>query len=190
MIKNKEDLEYYLLQDKFVNGHINRNRPNLYADELWKFLIILRYHEYYANCHNTYKDRVMLSIYSKLHDYWGIRLGYEIPINTFGYGLKLNHYGPIIVHPNAKIGNFCDIHSGVNIGQNRSVDEVPTIGNNVWIGPGVKIFGKIQIADGVMIGANSVVNKSFTQPDTTIVGLPAKIIKNTGNPYKRVDYII
>lgn len=90
-----------------------------------------------------------------------------------------------MVNPNARIGRFCDIHVDVNIGQNYTAEEVPTIGDNVWIGPGVKIFGKIHIADGVMIGANSVVNRSFDESDITIAGCPARKIKNSGNPYKR-----
>lgn len=61
------------------------------------------------------------------------------------------------------MGKFCDIHVGVNIGQNINPDDVPIIGDNVWIGPGAKIFGKIIIADGVAIGANSVVNHDITK---------------------------
>lgn len=186
MIQSKEDLKKYLTIDKKTLGiPAAKKYPKLWGGELWKYLIILRHYEYYANCYSSKWDRIMLTFFSTLHHYYGIWLGYEIPINVFGYGLKLNHRGPIIVHPDARIGNFCDIHSGVNIGQNMSVEEVPRIGNNVWIGPGVKIFGKIEIADGIMIGANSVVNKSFTEPNITIAGVPAKKVKETGNPYIR-----
>jgi serine O-acetyltransferase len=55
--------------------------------------------------------------------------------------------------------------------------ESPIIGNNVYIGPGSKLFGDITIADNVKIGANSVVNKSILQNGATAVGIPAKIIK-------------
>lgn len=44
----------------------------------------------------------------------------------------------------------------------------------MYIGPGAKIFGKIKIADGIKIGANAVVNKSFLSAGKTIVGVPAK----------------
>jgi len=40
-------------------------------------------------------------------------------------------------------------------------------------------FGPI-IADGIVIGANSVVNKSFTEENITIAGVPAKKINNKG----------
>ena len=40
-----------------------------------------------------------------------------------------------------------------------------------------KITAKIKIADGIKIGANSVVTKSFLEPNITIAGVPAKKIK-------------
>ncbi|HMP14590.1 MAG TPA: hypothetical protein PKD70_11975, partial [Saprospiraceae bacterium] len=48
--------------------------------------------------------------------------------------------------------------------------------NNVYIGPGAKIFGAIQIADNVAIGANAVVNKTFGESGVVIGGVPAKVI--------------
>lgn len=68
------------------------------------------------------------------------------------------------------------IQAGVNIGVNNG--GVPTIGDNVYIGPGAKLFGAIEIANDVAIGANAVVTKSFTESNITIAGIPAKIIKH------------
>lgn len=90
----------------------------------------------------------------------------------------------LIVNPKCKIGAWCDIHQGVNIGESFD-KKAPTIGSNVWIGTGAKIFGDIKIADNICIGANSVVGKSFTEPNITIAGVPAIKIKETGNPYRR-----
>jgi len=111
-----------------------------------------------------------------------VLLGFDIPVNVFGPGLRINHYGNIVVNARVKIGYWCDIHQGVNIGSNNSKNGgalVPEIGNNVWIGPGSKIFGDIVIADEVQIAANAVVNKNF-ESNTTIGGIPAKIISETG----------
>ncbi len=49
-------------------------------------------------------------------------------------GLKINHYGLIIINSKAQIGEWCDIHQGVNIGENLEPGSVPQIGNNVWVG--------------------------------------------------------
>jgi serine O-acetyltransferase len=46
---------------------------------------------------------------------------------------------------------------------------VPTIGNNVYIAPCAKMFGKIEIGDNVKIGANAVIHKSV--PDNAIAVL-------------------
>ncbi|MPQ24701.1 serine acetyltransferase [Bacillus paralicheniformis] len=106
-----------------------------------------------------------------------MKLGFDILVNIFGPGVRINHYGLLIVNSNAKIGANCDIHQGINIGQNHAHHDVPTIGDSVWIGPGAKIFGGIHIADGISIGVNAVVNKSFTEENITIAGVPAKKIK-------------
>ena len=52
-----------------------------------------------------------------------------------------------------------------------------TIGSGVWIGADVTILPGINIADGCVIGAGSVVAKS-TQPDGLYCGNPAKRIKD------------
>ena len=71
---------------------------------------------------------------------------------------------------------------GVNIGTAAGVERrVPQIGNNVYIAPGVKIFGDIEIANGIAIGANAVVCKSFLEENVTIAGVPAKQISDKGS---------
>jgi serine O-acetyltransferase len=60
---------------------------------------------------------------------------------------------------------------------------VPKIGNNVFIGPGAVVIGDIEIADGIAIGANSYVNKSFKEPNITVAGCPAKKISDGGSRY-------
>jgi serine O-acetyltransferase len=85
------------------------------------------------------------------------------------------------VNGNSKIGENCRIHVGVNIGTEAGYgDRAPTIGNNCYIAPGAKIFGKIVIGDNNVIGANAVVNKSFEQSGVSIAGVPAKIISYKG----------
>lgn len=113
--------------------------------------------------------------------YGGVICGFEIPINVFGKGLSIAHKGTIIVNSHARIGENCRIHACVNIGTKPGVpDAAPTIGNNVYIGPGAKIYGNIRIGDDIVIGANSVVNKSFLDASQCIAGVPAKVIKDIG----------
>lgn len=111
----------------------------------------------------------------------GIKLGFTIPRNVFDQGLCIVHHGTIVVSPYAKIGKNCRIHPSTSIGEYNGA---PIIGNNVYIGPGAKIFGPITIGNNVAIGANAVVNKDI--PDNvSVAGIPAKIISDksslTGN---------
>ena len=72
----------------------------------------------------------------------------------------------------------------VTIGQGILPDDVPTVGDNVIILAGAKLFGKIIIGDDVMIGANAVVNISFSDGHCRIAGVPARLVSNEGNIWK------
>src|SRR5690606_30005033 len=106
-----------------------------------------------------------------------LKLGFSIPINTFGAGLSIPHYGTIVVSKHARIGGNCRLHVGVNIGASAGGVEAPKIGENVYIGPGVIIFGDILIANNTTIGANSTVNRSFLEENCVLGGTPAKVVK-------------
>lgn len=172
MITSKKELKYYLEKDKQMLGR-NSKFPHLYGDEIWKFQRALRKYEY---CSNTNKNIILKTFWKYRYHSLSIKLGFTIPINVFGAGLNIHHYGCIVVNSHAKVGENCNIQQGVNIGKNYEETKTPTIGDNVYIGPGSKIFGKITIADGVAIGANSVVNKSCLEKNVVLVGSPAKIV--------------
>lgn len=89
------------------------------------------------------------------------KLGYQIPPGTCGKNLILYHYsGGIVINAQARLGDNCKLYPGLVVGS--TPEGVPTIGNNVWIGPGVKIVGKIFIGDNVIIAPNSVVQKKYS----------------------------
>ena len=95
---------------------------------------------------------------------------------------------PIVVNSSARIGSNCRIHSGVVIGTKAGYsNKSPRIGNNVFIGPGAKIFGDIIVADGIAIGANAVVNNSFLEPNITIAGIPARKVSDNGSKGLLID---
>lgn len=111
----------------------------------------------------------------------GVICGFDIPINVFGKGLSIAHKGTIVVNGRAKVGDNCRIHTCVNIGTLPGSNGLaPSIGNNVYIGPGAKIYGNIKIADNIVIGANAVVGRNFEVPNICIAGSPARQISNMG----------
>ena len=83
--------------------------------------------------------------------------------------------GGIVISQHAKIGKECVIYHQVTIGS-KDDKTGPTIKNNVTIYPGAKIIGNITIGNNCIVGANSVVTKSFGD-NLVIAGVPAKIIK-------------
>lgn len=92
-----------------------------------------------------------------------------------GENFLIDHFGGIVISGYAKFGDNCRIRNGVVVGL-KNVDEpcAPQIGNNVDIGAGAKLLGRITIGDNVSIGANSVV--LIDVPDNAIaVGVPAMI---------------
>lgn len=111
------------------------------------------------------------------------KYGYDIPAETnIGPGVYLGHFGGVVITGKAIIGKNCNISQGVTIGYNQRGKNkgYPTIGNNVYIGPGAKIFGKIVIGDNVAIGANAVVNSNVPS-SCAFAGMPARKISNKGS---------
>ncbi len=177
MIKDRKDLRIYLEEDRVALG-FSQKHPNLLGHEIWKFQIALRKYEYWHN-KTRYENKMLIfpMLFSKLRYHrLSIKLGFTIPPNTFGPGLAIHHYGCIVVNDNARIGKNCIIQQCVNIGQNHGPDDVPTIGDNVYIGPGVKVFGRIKVADGCALGAGAVVNKDINEKDSVVVGNPMRIV--------------
>jgi serine O-acetyltransferase len=121
------------------------------------------------------------------------QLGISIPYKTeIGSGFYIGHFGCIIISGNCKIGNNCNISQGVTIGgSNRGKTKgYPIIGDNIYIGPGAKIFGSIRIGNNVAIGANCVVTKDISE-NAVVVGVPGKVISYKGSKayIDRIDYV-
>ena len=183
MINSKEDLIRFLNEDRISLGK-QYKKPKFLSDEVWRFQIALRYREYYSNCSKGIIAKFFKMYWTYRHHRLSVKLGLQVPPNVCDSGLHINHWGLLVISPEAKIGKNFDVHQGVNIGINIDPGKAPKIGDNVFCGPGVKIYGDIEIADNIAIAAGSVVTKSFFTPNITIGGVPAKIINNSkGNPY-------
>ncbi len=103
--------------------------------------------------------------------------GFAEPINI-GPGLFIYNGFGCVIGPKS-MGEGCWLNPGCTIGYKDSASGLPVIGNHVFIGAGAKILGPVNIGDHAVIGANAVVIKDVP-PNTTVAGIPARIIKSDG----------
>jgi serine O-acetyltransferase len=99
------------------------------------------------------------------------------PLAKIGGGFKIIHLGSIVIGGQAIIGKSVCVNSCVTIGEKNPKGGMPSVGNNVYIGTGAKLLGKIIIANNVLVGANAVVVCSFFETNSVVAGIPAKIKK-------------
>ena len=187
MIKTKQDLKEYMAADNGWYKPKSRKWRLIEAFTstpyyvLKKYLRYLRKFEYYFN--NSKGSRIntyMAYYFERKKNRLGEKLGIEIGPNCFGKGLSIWHYGNIVVNPEVRAGESCTLHGGNCIGNNGTDKAAPVLGDNVDVGFGAVIIGDIRIADGTVIGANAVVNKTITEQGKTYAGVPAHEIEGRG----------
>lgn len=133
---------------------------------------------YYFRKAQCTENTVLKFLYHRLLIHHGHKNGIDFSerVNC-GAGLYIGHPYGITVNDSAVIGENCNIHKNVTIGQeNRGKRKgTPTIGNEVWIGIGSTIVGNIKIGDDVLIAPNSYVNRDIPS-HSIVIGNPCKVI--------------
>lgn len=71
-----------------------------------------------------------------------------------------------------------DIHKIYNDNKQTNPDSPISIGERVWINSGCVILKGTRIADKCVVGANSLLNKEYSESNSLIVGNPAKCVRN------------
>lgn len=184
MIRTKSDLRYYLECDR-IALYVKSKKPRIFSDEIWRFEILLRKREYLNNVSPS--RFIFLNVLRRLYaaalhykyKQMQLKLGFSIPLNVFGPGLSIAHYGALVVAEAAKIGANCRIHECVTIGATNGSSEAAVIGDNVFIGSGAKIIGNVKISSNVAIAANAVVVKDvISEQGCTVGGVPARVISD------------
>lgn len=179
MIADKKTLKEYVQYEGKIYGYKKPLRflPRLKETAIvYKLLCLYRYEEYHYNL----KHRFLYKIYHFLRRSFERKLGIHFDgINMVDKGIYIPHIGPM--HIRAKhIGKNCSLLQQVNIITGND-GGTPYIGDCVAIGVGATIVGNIKIANGVAIGANSLVCKTVDIENVTIAGNPSKIVSNNGS---------
>ncbi|MEO8667747.1 MAG: serine O-acetyltransferase [Bauldia sp.] len=112
------------------------------------------------------------------------------PAVPIGRGIFLDHATGVVVGRTATIGDNVSILQDVTLGGTgkEGGDRHPKIRNGVLIGAGAKILGNIEIGAGSKVAAGSVVLHAVA-PHSTVAGVPAKVIGQTGanEPSRTMD---
>lgn len=117
-----------------------------------------------------------------------IAFNVDLPLCTnIREGISFPHCSGIVINKNAIIGEKCTIFQNVTIGVDGYWEGcgTPVIGNNVVIGAGSIIIGKVRISSNSIIAAGSVVTKDV-ETNTIVAGNPAKCISRTA--IERIKY--
>jgi serine O-acetyltransferase len=96
---------------------------------------------------------------------------------VIGGGFYIGHIGGIVIGP-ARIGDNFTITHNLTIGRGKAGNErgIPYIGNNVWIGTNVVLFGKIDIGSGVAVMPGTIISKNIA--DKVLAGgNPVRILQ-------------
>ncbi len=108
--------------------------------------------------------------------------GIEIhPGAKIGRGVFIDHGSGVVIGETTEIGDGCTIYQGATLGGTgkEKGKRHPTLGKNVLVGTGAKILGPFKVGDNSKIAANAVVLEEIP-PDSTAVGVPARVVKQNG----------
>lgn len=94
---------------------------------------------------------------------------------ALGPGVMFSDRGHFVIGAK-KIGRGSIIHHRVTVGMDLRNSGMPTIGEDVWIGPDCVLYGDIQIGDGATVLAGSVLTRSVP-PRAVVSGNPARVVK-------------
>lgn len=119
------------------------------------------------------------------------KTGIEIhPGATIGRRLVIDHGAGVVIGETAEIGDDVLIYQGVTLGGTGkdTGKRHPTIGNKVMISAHAQVLGPFKVGDNARIAAGAVVLKEVPE-NSTVVGVPARVVKIGGQRVNDLDQI-
>ncbi|NLW22240.1 MAG: serine O-acetyltransferase [Tissierellia bacterium] len=161
------------------------------AKNIWEAILCypgLKAIIYHRLSHKLYNKK-MYTLARIISQWARKKTGIEIhPGAKLGRNIFIDHGMGIVIGETAEVGNNVTMYHGVTlggIGGDPNTKRHPTVEDNVMIGAGAKILGPITIGKGAKVGANAVVLDDVP-PYTTVVGMPARVVKH----HKKDDYLM
>ena len=149
--------------------------------------------ELYSTPFLYFKGFLALQAYRVAHQLWlqgnhsvalliqyrvSVKLAVDIhPAAKIGCGVMIDHATGLVIGETAVVEDCVSIMQSVTLGGTGKVsgDRHPKIRKGVLLGPGAKILGNIEIGEGAMVAASSVVLKSVAA-HTVVAGVPSKVV--------------
>lgn len=177
----KDEAKYYPSQQSIIKriASLFLTSPISNQYYIWKYIKTMRYYEFCMNSLCFMVRKIWKLYFAYQLNRYSYKTGFQIAPGTIGKGLKIWHWGPIIVHSDARIGENCTLQPNIVIGKRKVNGRLPIIGDNVYICSGAKVLGDIHIGNNVTIAPNTVVFKDVPS-NCVVAGNPAIIIKKDG----------
>jgi serine O-acetyltransferase len=113
------------------------------------------------------------------------------PAAVIGSGILIDHATGLVIGETAVIEDCVSIMQSVTLGGTGKVsgDRHPKIRKGVLLGPGAKILGNIEVGEGAMVAASSVVLKAVPA-HAVVAGVPAAVVGDTrcDEPSQAMDH--
>ena len=119
------------------------------------------------------------------------KTGIEIhPGATIGRRVCIDHGHGIVIGETTEIGDDVMIYQGVTLGgTGKDIGKRhPTIESGVMIGSGAKVLGPITVGKNSKVAAGAVVVRDV-EPNSTVVGIPGRVVKIDGERVDDLDQI-
>ena len=112
------------------------------------------------------------------------------PAAKIGKRFFIDHGTGVVIGETAEIGDDVTMYQGVTLGGTgkETGKRHPTIGNGVMIGSGAKILGPFKVGDNSNIASGAVVLDEIP-PNSTAVGVPARVVKRNGVRVDNLDQV-
>jgi len=145
------------------------------AQGFWA-LVIYRFGRWRYGVRPALLRKLLSAVYKILYKMVQMATGIELPCEAvIGRNFVIDHFDGIVISGYARFGDNCRIRTGVVVGLSRVSDPcAPEFGDNVDIGVGAKVLGRIKIGNNVIIGANAVV-LCDVPANSFAVGVPAVV---------------
>lgn len=181
MIQSRNDLKeiikyeskrYFSSNKEKIRCILLKNTPY----RIFQWQKALRHAEYHINNKNKRIHYLFWVFWARRKNRLGVRLGIDIPENTFDKGLRIYHFGCISVNANAKVGENCILVGNNCIGNKHGQNIAPQIGEDCMMGFGSSVIGDVCLGNQVSIAVGAVVTKTYMEDNITLVGVPARVI--------------